>query len=63
MNVKPRIVSCPSCGKAVPWTLENRWRPFCSRRCKMTDLGAWATEQYRVPVADDPDPGAPDDLR
>jgi endogenous inhibitor of DNA gyrase (YacG/DUF329 family) len=27
---------------------QNRWRPFCSERCKLIDLGAWASEQYRV---------------
>jgi hypothetical protein len=31
---------------------QNKWRPFCSERCKMIDLGAWATESYRIPVAD-----------
>jgi endogenous inhibitor of DNA gyrase (YacG/DUF329 family) len=34
----------------------SRWRPFCSPRCKTIDLGAWAAEAYRVPVA-----GVPDD--
>jgi hypothetical protein len=33
-----------------PFTAENKWRPFCSERCKMIDLGAWATESYRVPA-------------
>jgi hypothetical protein len=48
--MKPvRTVSCPSCGAAVEWTIANRFRPFCSERCKMLDLGAWANEQYRVP--------------
>jgi endogenous inhibitor of DNA gyrase (YacG/DUF329 family) len=28
---------------------ENPWRPFCSERCKMIDLGAWASEEYKVP--------------
>ncbi len=27
---------------------ESPFRPFCSERCRMVDLGAWATEQYRV---------------
>ena len=26
----------------------NEWRPFCSKRCKLLDLGAWASEEYRV---------------
>ena len=35
------------------WDTANPYRPFCSERCKMIDLGAWATESYRVPVAED----------
>jgi len=34
---------------------ENPWRPFCSERCKLIDLGAWASESYRVPDATPPD--------
>ena len=56
-----RIVSCPRCGKSVEWTPANAWRPFCSERCKLIDFGAWATEKYRVPVAEEDDqPGAED---
>jgi endogenous inhibitor of DNA gyrase (YacG/DUF329 family) len=47
-----RIVACPHCGASIEWSPENRFRPFCSERCKMIDLGAWATERYRVPVED-----------
>jgi len=39
----------------VKWTAENRWKPFCSERCKLIDLGQWATEKYRVPVESAPD--------
>lgn len=49
MTQKPPIVSCPTCGKEVAWRAENVWRPFCSERCKLIDLGAWASEAYRVP--------------
>ncbi len=49
----PRVVSCPTCGVTVEWIPENRYRPFCSERCKLIDLGAWATEHYRVPVDSD----------
>lgn len=48
-----RYVACPRCGSQVPWTPASRWRPFCSERCKMVDLGAWATEEYRVPAVED----------
>jgi uncharacterized protein len=46
-------VACPQCGARVVWDPANRFRPFCSERCKMIDLGAWATESYRIPVEDD----------
>ena len=50
-----RVVSCPTCSKPVVWEAQSRFRPFCCARCKLIDLGQWATEQYRVPdeAADD----------
>ena len=48
MSEKITIVSCPTCGKKVAWLPINRFRPFCSERCKMFDLGAWASESFRV---------------
>ena len=60
MTAGPRSVPCPRCGKQVAWVPENAFRPFCSERCKTVDLGAWATEQYRVAaVEQDEDPGEP----
>jgi len=53
----PRVVPCPQCGKAVEWTPSSKWRPFCSERCKLIDLGAWATGAYRIPLAESPEPG------
>lgn len=59
---KPPVVTCPICGAAVQWTAENRWKPFCSQRCKLIDLGQWAAEKYRVPVVRRPEEGgAPDE--
>jgi endogenous inhibitor of DNA gyrase (YacG/DUF329 family) len=49
---KPRIVTCPTCGKPVEWTPESKWRPFCSQRCKLIDFGAWANESYRIPAVE-----------
>jgi endogenous inhibitor of DNA gyrase (YacG/DUF329 family) len=46
----PRIVRCPQCGNPVEWSPASRWRPFCSERCKTIDLGAWASEAYRIPA-------------
>jgi hypothetical protein len=61
--MKPAVVTCPTCQAAVSWTPENRWRPFCSERCKLIDLGQWATEKYRVPVESPPeDSEAPDPI-
>jgi endogenous inhibitor of DNA gyrase (YacG/DUF329 family) len=40
----------------VPWTAESKWKPFCSERCKLIDLGDWAAERYRI-EAEPPDPG------
>jgi uncharacterized protein len=47
---KPRLVSCPQCGKSTPWSADNAFRPFCSERCKLIDFGQWASEGYRVPL-------------
>jgi endogenous inhibitor of DNA gyrase (YacG/DUF329 family) len=41
-------VPCPRCGVPAPFSPENKWRPFCSERCKTIDLGDWASERYRV---------------
>jgi endogenous inhibitor of DNA gyrase (YacG/DUF329 family) len=46
-------VACPQCGTMVEWDAKNRYRPFCSERCKMIDLGAWANESYRIPIAEE----------
>lgn len=43
------IVDCPTCGKKVEWLDTNKYRPFCSDRCKQIDLGAWAEEKYVIP--------------
>ena len=47
------IVACPTCGELSAFTPNNRWRPFCSERCRLVDLGAWATESYRIPAKPD----------
>jgi endogenous inhibitor of DNA gyrase (YacG/DUF329 family) len=39
---------CPTCSKPVKWP-DNPYRPFCSERCKLIDLGKWVSEEYRVP--------------
>ena len=53
----PRTVTCPTCGKPVEWVPEAKWRPFCSQRCKTIDLGAWASERYRIETSEAPESG------
>jgi uncharacterized protein len=43
------LVKCPKCGKMVEYS-GNEFRPFCSERCKMVDLGAWIDEEYSLPA-------------
>lgn len=55
-----KLVPCPTCGTPSEFSPGNPWRPFCSERCRRVDLGAWASERFRVPAASPPDPGAPE---
>ena len=57
---KPRIVRCPSCEGDSVYAPSNPWRPFCSERCRSLDLGAWASEQYRMPTRPSEDDETPD---
>lgn len=51
-------VACPICGKKVPWGPQSPWRPFCSERCRLVDLGEWGSGGYRIEGA----PGSADKL-
>jgi endogenous inhibitor of DNA gyrase (YacG/DUF329 family) len=64
------VAHCPTCKREVPWVEASTWRPFCSERCKMVDLGAWFSEERVIPgealdptdpadqnTGDDPDSG------
>lgn len=44
---------CPTCGRPR----DERWRPFCSKRCADVDLGRWLTEAYRIPAVEGDDEG------
>jgi uncharacterized protein len=41
-------MKCPICKKEV--ALADPYMPFCGERCKLIDLGNWATEKYVIPV-------------
>lgn len=53
-----KIVKCPNCGTTVPWLATNKFKPFCSERCKMIDFGEWIFAEKLIPgepQADNPD--------
>lgn len=52
-----RMVRCPRCRKPAHYHESNPWRPFCSERCKIIDVAAWADEEFRL----DGGPADPDD--
>lgn len=45
MTVK---ADCPTCGKKDTWKPDNKFKPFCSERCKLIDLGEWASDNRRI---------------
>lgn len=53
-RLSPRTVICPACGGPSVYANSNRWRPFCSERCQKFDLGAWASEQFKIAADADP---------
>lgn len=55
--VKRGAVVCPQCGKSMDSAADPRYRPFCSERCKLADLGQWFSGRYSIPA--DPEPEAP----
>ncbi len=44
---KSMKITCPVCKKKTRWE-GNQFKPFCSERCKLIDLGKWASEEYRI---------------
>ncbi len=58
---KAPTVECPICKKRVEWKPENKYRPFCSERCQLIDLGEWASGNRFIPEdADESDATASD---
>ena len=53
----PKTGPCPQCRKPASLETDNRFRPFCSERCKLLDLGEWFAGRYSVPTAEDDDNG------
>jgi endogenous inhibitor of DNA gyrase (YacG/DUF329 family) len=61
-RTKAPIVDCPACGRKVAFEPANRWRPFCSERCRTVDLGAWASGAYVVSAGASEETGREDGL-
>ena len=60
--VMPTTVKCPNCNQPVEWKKENKYRPFCSERCKLIDFGAWTNEEHSIPGRPDFDDLMSDEL-
>nr|WP_136250311.1 DNA gyrase inhibitor YacG [Ningiella ruwaisensis] len=46
-------VTCPTCKSKVIWDAKSPYRPFCSKRCQLIDLGQWANEENAIPAGKD----------
>jgi endogenous inhibitor of DNA gyrase (YacG/DUF329 family) len=53
------LVKCPTCGRQTEWSENAPFRPFCSERCRLIDLGAWLSEQRSIPGEGSPAPVEP----
>ena len=45
-----KFVKCPTCQKKVEWSDRSKFKPFCSERCRLIDLGDWAAEKHAIPA-------------
>ena len=46
--MSPTLVKCPTCKRVIDWSV-SEFRPFCSDRCRLIDLGAWLTQKHAIP--------------
>jgi uncharacterized protein len=46
--MSPVRVKCPTCQRDLNWE-SAPFRPFCSERCRLIDLGAWLSGQRAIP--------------
>lgn len=47
--MSPTLHRCPCCRRQLEWSASNPFRPFCSERCRLIDLGAWLKEEHAIP--------------
>jgi len=52
---------CPTCQRAIQWSDQFPYRPFCSERCRLIDLGAWLSGTHAIAgeAIEGPEGGAP----
>ena len=58
------VTPCPTCRRDVVWGDASPFRPFCSDRCRLIDLGAWFSGERAIagnPQSPLDEPG-PDDV-
>jgi endogenous inhibitor of DNA gyrase (YacG/DUF329 family) len=53
LTSEPRQRPCPTCGRLLAWDPRNPYRPFCSERCRLIDLGEWFGEERRIPLTEE----------
>ena len=58
--MSPTPIKCPTCKREIEWS-ESPFRPFCSERCKLIDLGAWLSEKHAIPGDTVPEDSGQDD--
>ncbi len=46
--MKKLLIKCPTCSREHDYYQSKPWSPFCCERCKLIDLGAWASEEHRI---------------
>lgn len=54
-------MACPNCKKPADMSPANRFRPFCSERCQLIDLGTWVSGDYESDEPEGPDHEHPQD--
>ena len=60
--MSPLRLKCPTCRREIDWA-QSEFRPFCSERCRLIDLGAWLTERHAIPGDPASEPGTADTER
>ncbi len=53
-------IRCPICKREALWN-GNPFRPFCSKQCKLIDLGSWIGGLYAIPGDEEKSPCLPDE--